>query len=387
MTKPASVRYQLLLFGACLAIAASIWLLREPAGKAFSKLFNLNAETANATGAATKPDLGVPVIVSRVGKATNSETIAAIGTAKARRSILLTSEIDGVIIDLPVTSGDKVKAGDTLFQLSTTKAKLAVEIAVRELQEAKRQLERFEYLQQKNVYSEADVDDAKNTVERSEFILQQAKEAKLDSSIRAPFDGVVGIPSVEIGERITTDTQLLSLDQRDEMVVEFEVAERYLSRLSPGEPITGRTPSYAGKEFTGSIEHIDSRVDPTARTIKLRAIIPNVEDELRPGMSFVVEVELPGNEYFVVPELSLQWRKGEAFVWTIEDGKAQKTLVKVINRLNSTILVDGDLNAGQLVVLEGVQRLRPGRQVQYSEPVPDEPGNEQSNLPKYGSWG
>lgn len=380
MPSPASMQLQLLLFAILAAIAGGMWIAREQVSDAVARL--ADSSERPMTAAVDQPDKnrGVPVIVAKVNQAINNELIAAVGTARARRSVMLHAETDGIIIELAPRAGDHVKKGDTIVQLDATKAQLAVQIATRRLEEARRQFGRSEFLQNRSVNSKAKVEDAKTAEERAELEHLQAEEAMHDLSIRAPFDGIVGIPNVEVGERVTTATPLISLDQRDDVQVEFEVAEKYLSRLSVGDAVTGRTPSYEGRSFAGRIEFIDSRIDPTSRTVKVRAVIPNKDDVLRPGMSFVVEVELPGEQYAVVPELSLQWRKGESYVWTVDDAKARKVLVTVVSRLNSTILVEGNLQPRQLVVVEGVQRLRPGRPVQYSAPQEAEPattGNEQ----------
>ncbi len=380
MPSPASMQLQLLLFAILAAIAGGMWIAREQVSDAVARL--ADSSERPMTAAVDQPDKnrGVPVIVAKVDQAINNEMIAAVGTARARRSVMLHAETDGIIIELAPRAGDHVKKGDTIVQLDATKAQLAVQIATRRLEEARRQFGRSEFLQNRSVNSKAKVEDAKTAEERAELEHLQAEEAMHDLSIRAPFDGIVGIPNVEVGERVTTATPLISLDQRDDVQVEFEVAEKYLSRLSVGDAVTGRTPSYEGRSFAGRIEFIDSRIDPTSRTVKVRAVIPNKDDVLRPGMSFVVEVELPGEQYAVVPELSLQWRKGESYVWTVDDAKARKVLVTVVSRLNSTILVEGNLQPRQLVVVEGVQRLRPGRPVQYSAPQEAEPattGNEQ----------
>ena len=90
-------------------------------------------------------------------------------------------------------------------------------------------------------------------------------------------------------------------------------------------------------------------------------------------MSFAVELALSGTSFAAVPELSLQWRKGESYVWIVQDNKVRKVLVQTIKRLNSTILVAGKLAPGDLVVVEGVQRLRPGRAVFYKAPKSSKP--------------
>lgn len=85
-------------------------------------------------------------------------------------------------------------------------------------------------------------------------------------------------------------------------------------------------------------------------------------------MSFAVEIKLEGKSYPLIPELALIWSKGKSHVWLVDGGKAQLVEVKIVKRLNSTILVEGEIKAGNQVVIEGVQRLKPGSDVTYAEP-------------------
>ena len=113
---------------------------------------------------------------------------------------------------------------------------------------------------------------------------------------------------------------------------------------------------------------LNSRVDPESRSIRVRAAFPNADDTLRPGVSFFIHMALPGKEYPSVPQLALQWESGKSFIWRIVDQKAEKVIVRSINRLRTRILVDGKLSPGDLVVVEGVQRLRDGRKVIFTKP-------------------
>jgi RND family efflux transporter MFP subunit len=149
--------------------------------------------------------------------------------------------------------------------------------------------------------------------------------------------------------------------------VEFDVAERYLARLKVGQKVTANIPSYPDRIFTGAIRRLDSRVEPLSRTIRVRATFPNKDDLLRPGMSFFVELVLAGAEYTVVPQLALQWDSGTSYVWKVKKRKAKKVAVRSVKRLDNRILVDGKLEVGDLVVVEGVQRLREGRKVSFGE--------------------
>jgi RND family efflux transporter MFP subunit len=144
------------------------------------------------------------------------------------------------------------------------------------------------------------------------------------------------------------------------------VAERLLSRLKQDMPVTARTPTFRDRDIEGSINKIDSRVDPVSRTVRVRAAFPNTDDSLRPGMSFFVQLDLPGEMLASVPELALQWQDGESFIWRVTDGKAERVTVTTKRRLNNKVLIEGDVQPGDVVVVEGVQRLRPGRLVEIS---------------------
>ena len=118
--------------------------------------------------------------------------------------------------------------------------------------------------------------------------------------------------------------------------------------------------------------------------VKLQSVWPQL-------LKLVAEVELllPGKRFASVPELALQWRKGESFIWLVTDGAAQKTLVTTVKRLNAVVLVDGKVKPGDQVIVEGVQRLRPGRKVRF-EPAgqpPSKPGGDISAKPKVSTEG
>jgi len=365
-----SIWGQLILFTVLVGAAAWLWTVRAEIPEIYAKITGEPVETNKAQ--TRRADRRRPVIVERVGSTTTEEVVAAVGTGRARNSVMIQTKTSGVVADFR-SKGGPVDKGDLILKLQSKSSELAVEIASQKVTEAERQYERAQSLKERQVYSQAKVDDARTELERARLELGQAKEKLKDLDIRAPFDGVLGIPKVEVGDTVTSATAIVTLDNRVEILVEFEVPEQFLARLAVGQSISAATPSYAGRRFAGRIENIDSRIDATSRTVTVRAVLPNPDDLLRPGMSFAVELSLPGGKHPSVPELALQWRKGESYVWIVRGGEAQKVVVEMVKRRNSLILVDGELKPGDLVVVEGVQRLRPGVEVDYTEP----PGGEQ----------
>ncbi len=356
---------QFVLLLVLLGGAGALWAGRDQVSTVFAGFSGKEHVAKNGTG---KKSRAVPVVVARTGELNNDVIVGAIGTGRARRSVMLYPEATGEIRHVFVRAGVRVEKGQPILLLDTRDAELAVKVAKTRLIEADRLMKRSEQLRKKNINSQANVDDARNLVDRAELELMQAEEALADREMKAPFDGVVGISKVELGDRISPSTSVVTLDDRSQLIVEFEVAEQFLSQLAIGQKVATQTPSYRGRDFEGVIEDIDSRIDPTSRTVIVRANIPNKEDLLRPGLSFVVDLTIPGKLYPTVHELALQWRKGVSYVWRVREGKAEKVVVRSVKRLNSTILIEGDISKGDLVVVEGVQRLRPGRPVQFSMP-------------------
>jgi RND family efflux transporter MFP subunit len=367
---------QLALALAIVGVAVAFWLHRDKVEAAASSILGVGEPVSREVGRRRGGSGALPVVVARVGEGRDDVVVDAIGTARARKSVTLYPPIAGEIIESQIKAGARIAKDEPLIRLDAKKAELAIAMARSNLLDAERKLDRSKQLQSRNVASRATVDDAQTAFDRAKVELSQAEETLRDLTIRAPFAGVLGIPKVERGDRVSTTTAIVTLDDRAELIVEFEVPERYMPRLRPEHAVTARTPGFPREVFNGSVRSIDSRVDPTARTVVVRAAIPNAADKLRPGMSFAVEIRLEGQLYPAVPELALQFSRTGNYVWVIEDEKARQLPVRLVRRFDATALIDAPLKSGSLVVIEGVQRLRPDRQVRFAQP-PARPDNGQ----------
>jgi RND family efflux transporter MFP subunit len=110
---------------------------------------------------------------------------------------------------------------------------------------------------------------------------------------------------------------------------------------------------------------ISSRIDPQTRTFVARATVDNQSDALRPGMSFRVSINVEGTARPVVPETALQWGADGAYIWTVADGKAYRATVRIVQRQQGRVLLDANVQEGELIVVEGIQRMREGIDVVY----------------------
>lgn len=370
MRQPMSFASQALIAALILLAGAALWVAREPVSSAVAGIFVAANPSAGGTARGSRKRGGaeaVPVVVQTVTSGRSDLEFAGLGTARALRHITIFSAVPGEVRKVLVRAGQRVKAGEKLFELDNRQAELAVAMAASKLEGAKRLLDRADRLRRKKVQSEATVQDATTVADQAEVELNAAKVALGDHVITAPFAGIVGISNIDVGDRITSSTELVTLDDRSVMTVEFDVPERYLPRLRQSMKVTVRTPGFGDRRFEGMLSDIDSRVHPTRRTVAVRASVINISDELRPGMSFAVDMKLPGKEYPRIPDLALQFSQSGNFVWLAKDGLAERVTVKIVRRNSNTVLVEGKVRPGDRIVIEGVQRLRSGRKIKIAE--------------------
>src|SRR5690606_37335826 len=156
---------------------------------------------------------------------------------------------------------------------------------------------------------------------------------------------------------------------RRSLLVSFEVPETLIGRLTTQDDVQISTWHSREPAGYGEVVDIDSRIDPATRTFVARALVDNRDDRLRPGMSFRVTVDVPGIPYPVVPETGVQWGADGAYVWSVAGNRAARVPVAVVQRQRGEVLVDSpDLEEGDLIIVEGIQRVRDGMEVVYDRP-------------------
>jgi RND family efflux transporter MFP subunit len=306
---------------------------------------------------------GIPVIVAATELTQDDRTLSAIGTGFAARSVTLRAPSDGEITELNIAPGRRFAQGDTLVALEDSDERFAVSLAEARFTRARDELDRIRRLQDSGVAAAARLEQVMSDFAVAEIELDRAREALANRVLRAPFDGITGLALVEVGDRISANDPIGSYDDRSSILLEFDVPEALLGRVTIGLGVTARTPSVEARSFAGQISAINSRIDATTRTARVRAMIDNSEDLLRPGASFTLDLDLPGSTFPAVPELALQFSEGALHVWRVRDGAAERVAVTLVRRRAGLVIVDGPLADGDLVVVEGTQRLRNGRAV------------------------
>ncbi len=292
-----------------------------------------------------------------------NDRLSAIGDGEAIEAVTVMPQASGTIAEILVSSGQKVKKGDIIARLDREEQVILRDQAAVALRSAKEKAESYRNLQS---FSRLDVLDAQIAEEQAQLQLTTAELNLKRRDIVAPIDGTIGIVGVSIGDNVTNTTAIVSLDNRSQLLVDFWAPERFAAAVTPGMPVEASSVSRPGQVFKGSVEAVDNRVDEASRTIRIRAKIDNPDDVLRAGMSFNVVMRFPGDQYAAVNPLAVQWDGEGSFVWQIVDNKSVKTRVTIVQRNSDQILVDSSLTEGDVVAVEGLQRVREGGAVEVA---------------------
>lgn len=319
---------------------------------------------------ASGPESTPTVLVQKVVMRSDARERNFIGVTRAIQATAIVPESDGHIAEIYVASGEYVETGQRLFGLETSSEELAVAAAKVNLGAARRQLERLSILDAKGTISSVQLETATDDLQAAKLELQAAELALSQRLIVAPFSGHLGLIDVSLGAYVTTSTELVELFDRSTLLIDFALPETAIGTTSIGDNIL--VSSIGSEEkIAAPIIAMSSHVNPTSRTIDLRARIQDPQPGMLPGMSYRVQITLETGTFPALPEVTVLWGSRGAYVWRVDDQRAHRIPITIIRRSNGQVLVDADLKDGDFVVSEGVHKLREGdlisTPVKYSE--------------------
>lgn len=310
-------------------------------------------------GAAAAP----PVSIADVRIERINERVAAIGSARARRQVTVTNRNAGVVEKVHFEAGRMVKADDPLVELTSRPEQIAVETAEAQRAQAADVVARYRQLNEASVSRVARAE-AETALKVADAVLRRAREDLSRMTVRAPFDGILGLTNIQAGDYIAVGTPIATLDDRSALLIDFTVPEAVAAAMKKGLAVRANPIARSGEVYNGEIAAVGTRIDPVSRTLQVRAEIPNPNLTLIPGSTFSVSVRLPGDAAPVVPALSVQWDRAGAYVWRLKDKTVERVNVAIVSRESDRVLLDAALKHGDLIVHEGGGSLRPGQVVQ-----------------------
>lgn len=303
------------------------------------------------------------VVAERVRYDELYDSVEALGTALANESVTLSAKVTDTVRRVNFEDGDYVEAGTVLIELTNQEEEALLAEARANLDNAEKQLARVEDMAARGLAPTQELDAARSRAAASQARLNTVVARLRDRLIRAPFDGVLGFRQVSPGTLLSPNSVITSIDDISVIKLDFTVPETFLGTMKPGARIVAQSASYPDREFVGEVRTVGSRVDPVTRAIAVRAHIPNEDRALRPGMLLTVDVVMAERTSLVVSENAVFQVQDRAYVYRLDGNVARQTQIEVGDRRFGIVEVVSGLSEGDMVVSEGIVKLRDGMKV------------------------
>jgi membrane fusion protein (multidrug efflux system) len=296
-----------------------------------------------------------------------ADNIEALGVAKGRESVTITSNTSELVTAVRFRDGQRVSKGQVLVELKAGEEDAGLIEAQARLAQAERDYARWKSLADQGIAPKATAEQYRSALDTARAGVEAARARKLDRVIRAPFAGVVGLTDVAPGALISPGAPIVTLDDLSMVRVDFEVPDRYLPMLAEGASIGARPDAWPTETFQGRIARLDSRIDPTTRAITARAEFANPGGRIKPGMLMRVSIANGARQGLAVPEAAVQFEGEQAFVFVItprgDGASARKQAVQTGSTANGFVEITGGLQAGEKVIADGLNRIQDGQPV------------------------
>jgi len=305
-----------------------------------------------------------PVVLGRV-----RDQIEAVGSLRSNESVILRPEIAGRITEILFEEGQPVKRGTPLVRLDAAIPRAQVNQARASIALSRANHARAEELYGKGAGTQRARDEAVAKLSADEAALALAQATLDKSTIIAPFDGVLGLRNVSMGDYVNPGQALVNIESLDQLKVDFRIPEIYSQLIAVNQTIRVRLDAITGKSFEGKVYAIDPAFDPNGRAVILRARLPNPERQLNPGMfarvTLIVEER---NNAMLVPETALVPMGRDVYAYRVVDGRAVQSKLRIGLRREGQVEILEGVERDDRIVAEGAQKLRNGQYVREARP-------------------
>lgn len=307
------------------------------------------------------------VIVASVTQREFSDTVEALGTTRANETVRITANVTEIVTEIHFEDGQHVKKGDVLIVLDKSEEEADLKAAKAQLTERKSAYDRARGLESQQALSRATLQERQAALRQVEGEIA-AIEARIgDRTIRAPFDGVLGLRNVSLGALVRPGDLVTTIDDLSQIKVDFDVPSLFLNDLRPGLEITGHVEAFGDRSFSGQVNTVGTQVDPVTRTVTVRAVLPNPDETLKPGLLMTIGLHKNVRQAIVVPEAALVQRDSRVLVLVVEEAEgktvARMREIRIGSRIPGAAEVTAGLAEGDRVVTHGAEGLSDGQAV------------------------
>jgi membrane fusion protein, multidrug efflux system len=331
-----------------------------------------------------------PVAIAEAKSQVIPNLLTAVGDLAAVHQVNVTTDVSGRITDIMFTAGAAVKAGSPLVQLFDGPEQGDLASFKAQATGAQLALDRAKQLAARQFGPQATADAAQATFDTANAGIAKTQAIISQKLVRAPFDGVLGVRHVEVGQYLTAGTMIVTLTDLSTLYANFTTTEKASAMLSVGHTVRVMVDAYPGQVFEGKITTIEPQINTDTRNIRVQATLDNPDHILKPGMFATTTVVLPDKPPAVtVPETAVDYTLYGDSVFLITEKKADdgstsltavRTFVKTGNRVGGRAEILTGVKPGDRVVAVGQHKLQTGAAVSIS---PDQAPPIPANPPRY----
>lgn len=315
--------------------------------------------------------------------------LESVGSLSSPQGVMLSADLPGTAARIDFESGSHASNGQLLVQLDTRQEEAQLRTSLAKLELARQNLDRARDLSAKKVIAQSSYDEAKSQFDAAAASVDEIRATIDRKTLRAPFDGDLGIRQVNVGQYLKSGDPIVQLEALDPIYVNFALPQQHLGALMTGQEVKLTADGIPDKTFTGKITAINSAVDSATRNIQIQATVPNPTHVLRSGMFGGVQVVLGGSDKVVmIPASSIQYAPYGNSVFVIEsmkgtDGKeyegVREQRVELGKARGDQVAVLSGLKSGERIATSGIFKLREGAAVKVVDSV--QPGNNPAPKP------
>ncbi|MEQ1789285.1 MAG: efflux RND transporter periplasmic adaptor subunit, partial [Rickettsiales bacterium] len=313
----------------------------------------------------------LPVIVAPVEENKNfSDKIEALGTTKANETVDVTANVTEIVNKIHFKDGQAIKKGDILVTLEKSEEEASLKSATALLDERTASYKRAKSLEKKQALSTATLEEREALLRQIEGDIEAIKARISDRVVKAPFDGVLGLRNISPGALVRPGDLITTIDDLSNIKVDFEVPSVFLQTLKTGLPIEGYIEAFDNQLFKGTVDTVGTQIDPVTRTVTVRAILPNKDEIIKPGL--LIHIKLLRNQRvaLLVPEESIIQKEKNFFVYKVvqQEGKtiAVQQEIKQGYRSHDMIEVISGLSPDDQVIVHGLMQVQSGQEINIS---------------------
>ncbi|AMN46362.1 hypothetical protein ACG33_04420 [Steroidobacter denitrificans] len=343
-------------------------------GAIFGGKYYQNRQAAAAAARQSWP--AASVATARAQQASWDTRIRAVGTLRAVNGTRVSAQLAGNVTQIAFESGARVNKGDLLVQLDDSSQRAALRSNQARLKSAVMDLERARKLIRSHAVSQEQLQAAQREHDMAAAAVASDQAVLTKLRITAPFDGMLGIREVSLGQYVAPGTGIVDLQHWNPLLLDFALPQEVLMQLESGQAVEFKTSARPDEVFTGKIAAMAAQMDPQTRNIEVQATIDNQDDKLRPGLFGHVTLSLGrAMTGIAVPQSALTYSTfgNSIFVLAGAEHGEQVVRAKVVHvlheRQGQVLLEADDLEDGAIVVTAGQNKLRDGAVVSIDNSV------------------